>query len=110
MNDPYYDPVWKALRVIVIKRDGHKCVFCNRKVSLRVHHFRPLKKGGVHDLFNLITLCAACHSLDHQFIKEWGCCTIPGPDWEPYREILTIPEDVDRYREYLIFTGHEPEF
>ena len=32
------------------------------------------------------------------------------PEWEPFRELLTIPEDVDRYRNHLIEIGVEPEF
>ena len=77
---------------------------------MQVHHIRPLSKGGQNELFNLITLCSKCHGHDHKLINEWGCSIIPGPDWERYRELITIPVDIDRYRNHLINIGFKPGF
>jgi hypothetical protein len=110
MSDRHKDPIWAALRVVALKRDGKRCLFCDDINNLHVHHIKPLSMGGPNELFNLVTLCASCHRLEHKSIRAWGCCMIPGPDWEPYREFITIPEDVDRYRDYLISEGVKVRF
>jgi 5-methylcytosine-specific restriction protein A len=49
---------WKALREVVLDRDGHRCTCCGSSLRLQVDHVQP---GDDHSLGNLATLCAACH-------------------------------------------------
>ena len=52
------------IRVLVLHRDGYKCVFCGRsarQVQLEVDHIVPFYKGGSNDLSNLQTLCINCN-------------------------------------------------
>jgi hypothetical protein len=36
---------------------------------LRVHHVKPISKGGKHNIGNLVTVCIKCHSLVHPHNK-----------------------------------------
>ena len=67
--DPVDYPLnWKAIRKVVLKRDGFKCRNCGNlehPSNLEVDHIRPLSDGGRHDLNNLQTLCRDCHTSRH---------------------------------------------
>ena len=54
-----------AIRQQVLARDGHRCQApgCGSGRFLEVHHIRPRKAGGSNKPDNMITLCAACHSV-----------------------------------------------
>jgi len=56
---------WEEIRQKVLKRDSFKCVKCNTERELHVHHIHPKYFSGSHELSNLITLCAKCHSERH---------------------------------------------
>lgn len=45
----------------VRERDNFMCRICGRDVNLHVHHIIPRKRGGNHDINNLILLCSSCH-------------------------------------------------
>lgn len=53
---------WAETRLTVLGRDGHRCVQCECTDNLHVHHVRARRKGGQHQMDNLQTLCAQCHS------------------------------------------------
>lgn len=85
------------VRGSILERDNHACKFCGSTYRLTVHHIRPVRMGGNHEPYNLVTLCPTCHNIIHQDIRQNGLATIPGPEWEPYRDYLTNPEDVAEY-------------
>ena len=41
------------------KRDGYRCVECNKRKKLAVHHIDYNKKNSVNE--NCISLCFSCH-------------------------------------------------
>ena len=47
----------------VYERDGFRCTTpgCTSRGELHAHHLDPAARGGSDDLYNLTTLCAACH-------------------------------------------------
>lgn len=54
----------KSIKPLVLKRDNYKCVLCESKESLVLHHIVPVSKtdsSHVHSEYNLITLCSDCH-------------------------------------------------
>jgi 5-methylcytosine-specific restriction endonuclease McrA len=55
---------WRALRVQVLRRDGHKCRECGSRGRLEVHHVRPVREAPelAFDLANLAALCGPCHA------------------------------------------------
>lgn len=58
--------VWEAaLRPIVWKRDGRKCVRCGKPVTLEEAHIDHIKSGKAADnkFKNMRTLCRRCHVL-----------------------------------------------
>lgn len=55
---------WQAKRRVVLKRDDYRCVACNSKVKLQVHH-RKYDPRGTEKLIDLYTLCAGCHHMFH---------------------------------------------
>jgi hypothetical protein len=61
-----YPPDWAWRRHFVLLRDGHSCKLCGERVTtLHTHHIHEISKGGTHELENLVTLCAGCHSDQH---------------------------------------------
>ncbi|PSO88617.1 MAG: HNH endonuclease [Cyanobacteria bacterium SW_8_48_13] len=53
-----------SVRVSVLHRDGHKCVFCGRsakQLQLEVDHIVPFSQGGSNNSQNLQTLCIDCN-------------------------------------------------
>jgi len=56
---------WKELADEAKERDGHRCVVCNSKKGLEVHHRQYPAIWGIEPLSYLTTLCAACHGLFH---------------------------------------------
>jgi len=67
----YTSKKWENKRNVILKRDGYKCVECNRrnitKPATMVHHINPVDKYP--ELFldnnNLISLCDECHNKMH---------------------------------------------
>lgn len=56
---------WSDIRDAVKKRDGYKCVKCNRPESehgLQVDHIIEVSKGGHSVMHNLRSLCPYCHA------------------------------------------------
>jgi hypothetical protein len=61
--------VWEV-RQQVVDRDDGQCQFpgCSMRAQLGLHHIQFRSRGGDHSPENLITLCAAHHTLVHQHI------------------------------------------
>ena len=58
---------YQQLRQQVLRRDGWRCQSCGSMSNLELHH-QELRSHSGEDLeWNLITLCAACHSLLHRY-------------------------------------------
>jgi len=64
-----YGKSWPRVRVRVLERDGHQCQECGAFEPLVVHHiveYRTFENAqDAHELDNLVTLCRACHQLQH---------------------------------------------
>lgn len=70
----YQNKKWFEFSDIVQKRDGYKCLKCNRKkgqVSLQTHHL--VYKYGLevwnYPYSDCITLCKGCHAIEHRLIE-----------------------------------------
>jgi 5-methylcytosine-specific restriction endonuclease McrA len=100
-----YNAEWMSAREAALIRDKFRCVYCHRKYGLHVHHLRPLRMGGTHDLWNLITLCHEHHGSEHANINRHGLSQLPGPPWEPYRYLLTDHDAVMKAAERLDAEG-----
>lgn len=60
-------PISASLRLQVVERDRHRCVYCQtlRDISgqkLHIDHIVPLIKGGRTSLDNLCSACFSCNS------------------------------------------------
>lgn len=56
------DPKYKAMRLRVLERDGHVCLWCGAEDDLTVDHMTPLVAGGApYDDDNAQTLCRTCN-------------------------------------------------
>lgn len=62
------DPKWKKKRKEILNRDENKCVKCNSKNNLHVHHKRYIlnRKPWEYDNFFLEVLCSVCHEKEHE--------------------------------------------
>ncbi len=65
---------WRDTRVVVLKRDRHRCRACGQKHGLEVHHVVMRSLGGKDDASNLIALCRDCHQSvhGHVLILRWN--------------------------------------
>lgn len=54
---------WKALRLLALRRDGHRCVKCSARGRLEVDHVVSVRDAPerAFDLDNLQSLCPVCH-------------------------------------------------
>ncbi len=59
---------WQNKRLVVLKRDNYKCVKCNCKKNLHVHHTYYLIDRMPWQVPDdcLITLCKVCHKKEHK--------------------------------------------
>lgn len=55
---------WKLTREAALRRDGKACIRCGRKDKLQAHH-KTYARLGDEALDDLVTLCMACHRLEH---------------------------------------------
>lgn len=51
------------LKKVVWERDGHKCIFCGKMVSVNCAnaHYTKRSQGGLGIEENIVTLCSECH-------------------------------------------------
>ena len=68
---------WGRFRRMVFERDDFSCQMCGSKerVSLRVHHKKPVKTfpNLYYDIDNTTTLCNECHKhIPRKGVKEGG--------------------------------------
>lgn len=65
MRRNYSDPVYKAFRTEVLKRDNFRCQMpsCYNSRNLHVHHIQPwaIASSLRYEKDNGITLCKQCH-------------------------------------------------
>ena len=52
---------WRAIRAIVLQRDGFQCQQCGG-IGTEVDHIHPVSEGGTDHPGNLRALCHACHA------------------------------------------------
>jgi hypothetical protein len=68
-----FDPRWKARRAVILERDDHRCVICQSKTNVQVHHrqYHFLIRSNEFKLpwdyadHLLIVLCESCHKRGH---------------------------------------------
>lgn len=62
---------WQAARLVVLERDGYRCVECGAqdKTQLDVHHVLPRALGGQDEPANLVVLCDLCHAARHPTLQ-----------------------------------------
>ena len=63
-------PAWDRQRRQAFDRDGRRCQTCGRPGRLEAHHVVALDHGGTNDMFNLKTLCRACHIKIHGRVRS----------------------------------------
>ena len=51
------------IRMQAIKKYGTKCELCGYGLAVESHHILPRKRGGLHEINNLMVLCPNCHAL-----------------------------------------------
>jgi 5-methylcytosine-specific restriction endonuclease McrA len=73
-SEKLLDPRWKRKRFDIISRDDFKCVICNYRGKLHVHHrqyhFSEINNSFInpweYEDHLLITLCKWCHKKGHK--------------------------------------------
>lgn len=51
---------WQQLRLRILKRDNHTCVYCGAPAT-EVDHVTPVSRGGSHSPSNLVAACTPCN-------------------------------------------------
>lgn len=67
--EPYSPKFNKKLKTLIKERDNYKCLLCNKRKILCVHHINYNKKDCRPE--NLITLCRSCNSKVNGKRKYW---------------------------------------
>ncbi len=93
---------WAMVRRLTLERDEFRCRVCNSQgkvrwrgwrlepVGLEVHHIIPLKDGGTHHPWNLITLCEGCHRAT--FRRDYKGVPV-GRRWQRRVDAFLVPDD-----------------
>jgi len=71
------------LRLLIMERDWNKCVVCEGRKTLEIHHIVPRSEGGGDNSENLITLCKKCH--DEVELAEYRSAVLirnHTPEWK----------------------------
>lgn len=69
---------WQDIRKSVIRRDKGLCQPCLkqgvRTPGEQVHHVIPVRRGGDHELKNLVYICGTCHAFERTDIlyRSWS--------------------------------------
>lgn len=58
-------PVWKAKRLLVLRRCGDTCESCGQRRAEHVHHLKYPETFGLEPLFDLVGVCVPCHRILH---------------------------------------------
>jgi 5-methylcytosine-specific restriction endonuclease McrA len=59
-------PYWRAVRKLVLARDGGVCTKCGSNKNLHIHHITYANHfNELEHLGDLITLCKKCHKRAH---------------------------------------------
>ena len=89
-------------RRLVETRSGGVCESCGDKPASNVHHRKYLKRGGTHDVHNLLHLCgmgntSGCHGRAHSGAEDEGLSvwSHERSEMKPvlYRGVWVIPDD-----------------
>lgn len=70
-NQYLESPVWKQLRLKVLRRDDFTCRGCGKeKAATQVHHLKYqnaefYQSFGQEMMFDLVSICEACHTTIH---------------------------------------------
>jgi len=51
----------KQIRIDVLNKYNHTCVFCGSKQNLEIDHILPVSKNGLSEFSNLQVLCKSCN-------------------------------------------------
>lgn len=52
----------KPSRIMIYKRDGHKCQYCGSTKELTIDHIIPRSRGGEDTWENLVVACNSCNT------------------------------------------------
>lgn len=65
-------PVWKAKRLLVLKRDNYLCQCCLDAYAIQVHHksYQFVDLKGNEPAFDLVAICVPCHDKIEAMKKE----------------------------------------
>lgn len=63
-----HGPSWSSIRKVHLDDVCHKCGAVG---DLHLHHIVPLMSGGTNESWNLMTLCAVCHTTVENYIRQF---------------------------------------
>lgn len=73
--DTKREPVTPYMRMAVMGRDEHVCVYCGtteEESKLQIDHAIPVSKGGRSNFENLVTCCQHCNYWKgNRTVEEW---------------------------------------
>ena len=75
---------WRALRRVILRRDGYRCRSCGKAGRLEIDHIIPVMQGGEWwTPEGLQALCRPCH-----FSKSRADISGPDPERAAWREFM----------------------
>lgn len=80
----------------ILKRDGHKCVYCGRgDLPLTLDHVLPRSRGGTDDWENLVAACLPCNNKKGDRTPEEANLTLRTIPYKP-NHVMYMKNSVNR--------------
>lgn len=98
-KDQLLDKRWKDLSNKIKDRDGRKCVVCDSKRKLNVHHKKYTGMAWEAPESDLITLCEECHSKIH---CKYVHATSAKAETKNVGEVVATMRSTDEYKRLMI--------
>lgn len=90
---------WISIVSDVLKRDGHKCTYCDSMDNLTADHVVPLTRGGSNHLSNLTACCIPCNTKkSNKLISEW----LPAASVTFHADVHPNPPDTSSGRKGIV--------
>ena len=91
----------------ILRRDGYRCQYCNRRDSLTVDHVLPKSRGGKDHWTNLVAACISCNNRKGDRTPEEANMKLQRKPFRP-SHVMFIRDYVESFEEtwkpYLFLT------
>ncbi|MDJ0319387.1 HNH endonuclease [Pseudarthrobacter sp. PS3-L1] len=100
---PRYNVSTPVSRRGVLRRDGHRCAYCD-KTAHTIDHVHPRSRGGADSWENLVAACLRCNNAKGNHTPGemgWRLGFVPGPPHGAIWQIKELEKPAADWTEFL---------